>query len=462
MRLLLRLLAPAGVASTLVVATAPPAAAHGLGGRSDLPLPLWLFAYGAGFALLISFVALRLLWPAARLQAAAAGRRVPEPFDRAVAALGLPLRLVGLAAFGITLWAAWFGAPSAGSNIAPVAVYVVFWVGLPVVSAVVDDVWRVLSPFDSLAAAWQRIGRRRAHDERPPATPHWASGHWLAAAVLLAFQWLELAYHSPASTKVLALALSLYSVAMLAGAARWGRAWLRTGEGFGVLFGLIAHLAPFHRDDDGKLRVRPPFSGLAELQPRPGTAAAVLVVLGGTTFDGVTRTSFWTGVVGDANGWALTAYNTVGLVWVVGVVAVAYVAAMRLAARLSDRPPEDLVLTFVHSLVPIVVAYTIAHYFSLFVFEGQGALALASDPFGRGWNLFGTADRVIDFRTVSVAAIAYVQAGAIVVGHVAGVVVAHDRAVELFPLHEAVRSQYPVLAAMVLYTVGGLTLLLGA
>jgi hypothetical protein len=187
----------------------------------------------------------------------------------------------------------------------------------------------------------------------------------------------------------------------------------------------------------------------------------VLVVLGGTTFDGVTRTSFWAGVVDGTSGWALTAYNTVGLVWVVGIVAVAYLGAMRLAARLSDRPPEALVRTFVHSLVPIVLAYTVAHYFSLFVFEGQGALALVSDPFGLGWDLFGTAEWTIDFRAVSVATIAFVQAGAIVVGHVAGVVVAHDRAVELFPVREAVRSQYPVLAAMVAYTVGGLTLLLG-
>ncbi|HVM03119.1 MAG TPA: hypothetical protein VM263_10655, partial [Acidimicrobiales bacterium] len=118
-------------------------------------------------------------------------------------------------------------------------------------------------------------------------------------------------------------------------------------------------------------------------------------------------------------------------------------------------------LTFVPSLVPILLAYTIAHYFSLLVFEGQGALALASDPFGSGWDLFGTADWRIDFTAVTVATIAYVQAGAIVVGHVAGVVAAHDRAVELLPVRQAVRSQYPVLAAMVAYTVAGLTLLLG-
>lgn len=101
------------------------------------------------------------------------------------------------------------------------------------------------------------------------------------------------------------------------------RGWLRTGEGFGVFFGLFAHLAPFWRDDQGTLRVRPPFAGLAELQPDAGTAAVVLVVLGGTSFDGVTRTSFWASVVGDASGWAVTAYHTVGLIWLTGMVAVA-------------------------------------------------------------------------------------------------------------------------------------------
>ncbi len=458
-----RLGAGALVGMAVVVVSAPPAAAHGLGGRSDLPLPLWLFAYGAGFALIISFVALRLLWPSARLEGAAAGRTVPERLDSVVAALGLPVRILGLAAFGITLWAAWFGTSNVSSNIAPVTVYVVFWVGLPLASAILGDVWRVLSPFDTLAGAGQWIARRRDKQARDAKTPpRWASGHWLAASALLAFQWLELAYYNPASTRVLALALTVYSAAVLAGAARWGRTWLRSGEGFGVLFNLIGQLAPCYRDDDGALRLRPPFTGLADLQPGAGTAAVVLVVLGGTTFDGVTRTSFWDGVVAGASGWTFTAYNTVGLVWIIGLVAVAYVAATRLAARLTGCPVEALTLTFVHSLVPIVLAYTIAHYFSLFVFEGQGALALASDPFGEGWDLFGTADWRIDFTAVSVATIAFVQAGAIVVGHVAGVVVAHDRAVELFPLREAVRSQYPVLAAMVLYTVAGLTLLLGA
>ena len=119
-------------------------------------------------------------------------------------------------------------------------------------------------------------------------------------------------------------------------------------------------------------------------------------------------------------------------------------------------------MSFVHSLVPIAFAYALAHYFSLMVFEGQSALALASDPLGRGWNLFGTAGNPVDFTAVSAATIAYVQAAGIIAGHVAGVVVAHDRALVLFPHREATRSQYPLLAAMVVFTVGGLALLLGA
>lgn len=87
---------------------------------------------------------------------------------------------------------------------------------------------------------------------------------------------------------------------------------------------------------------------------------------------------------------------------------------------------------------------------------------MVSEPFGLGWDLFGTIDRGIDFRALSTTTIAYVQAGAIIVGHVGGVVVAHDRAVGIFDRVDAHRSQEPLLAVMVAYTVGGLALLLGS
>jgi len=102
--------------------------------------------------------------------------------------------------------------------------------------------------------------------------------------------------------------------------------------------------------------------------------------------------------------------------------------------------------------VPIALAYSVAHHFSYFVLEGQAIVALLSDPIGFGWDLFGTAGRAIDYGVLSSTAVAFVSAMAIVAGHVAGVFVAHDRALALFPAREATRSQYPLIAAMVLFT----------
>jgi hypothetical protein len=85
---------------------------------------------------------------------------------------------------------------------------------------------------------------------------------------------------------------------------------------------------------------------------------------------------------------------------------------------------------------------------------------LASDPFGRGWDLFGTADFAPNLALVSPQTVWYVQFGALVVGHVAGLAIAHDRAVVVFrDTRRSVEAQIPMLALMVLYTSAGLWLL---
>jgi len=445
----------------LVLTSAAPASAHGVGGRADLPLPLWLFTYGAGGALVASFVALRVLWPTPRLRDAAPGRELSPALDRMRLPALLVGRALGIASLGLVLVAAWWGSDDPAANLAPVAVYVVFWVGFQLLAAVLGPVWQLVNPFDTIAAAIERVQRPHGghgmSDRRiRPADP----GHWSAAVLLFSFVWLELAYYDSASPTALALWLTAYLAAVVAGTFRWGRGWLGHGEGFTALFDLLAHLSPLHVEA-GRLRLRPPFSGLSTYHTRQGTAALILVVLGSTSFDGLTRTELWADVVGDRTGWAQTTVSTVGLVLVISLMTAVYLAAMSMMARNVDRDRAELGATFLPSLIPIVLAYTLAHYFSLLIFEGQGAYALLSDPFGRGWDLFGTVDHSIDYLAVSVDTIAFVQAGAIVFGHIVGVVAAHDRAVELFPRRLAESSQYPLLGVMVLYTVGGLALLLG-
>jgi hypothetical protein len=136
-----------------------------------------------------------------------------------------------------------------------------------------------------------------------------------------------------------------------------------------------------------------------------------------------------------------------------------YTAAV-VGARRLVRAPRSLVPDFVLPLVPIAFAYLVAHYFSLFVIQGQFIYSLASDPFGKGWDLFGTVDFAPNLTIVSPETVWYVQVAALVAGHVAGLAIAHDRAVALFQdRSDALRSQYPMLGLMVLYTVGGLWLL---
>jgi hypothetical protein len=254
----------------------------------------------------------------------------------------------------------------------------------------------------------------------------------------------------------------VYTLIQIGGMHRYGRrTWLENGEAFGVYLGLIASIAPFTRDEDGRVVTRPFLAGLAGVSPRPGLLAVIMVALGSTTFDGFSRSTAWTNATISLAGLARTAAFTAGLLAAIGLVTLAYLLAMRTAARVVGGEWHALAVRFAPSLVPIVLAYVIAHYFSFLVLEGQLGLLLLSDPFGLGWNLFGTEDWVINLALVSPTTIWYVQVAAIVVGHVGGVVLAHDRAIAMFDREAAIRTQYALLAVMVLFTASGLLILSG-
>lgn len=451
--------AAAALAAAALWMHADVAAAHGVGGRLDLPVPLWQLAWAASFAVAASFVALGMFWDEPKFRALSDGRALPRPFQAASGVLSRLAAAFGLFALGVLLYAGLAGNTNPSVNIAPVAIYVIFWVGLQAVSALVGDVWACMNPFatisDGAARLWARLR------SRPVGDPERGAGNqWWAVASIFVFLWLELAYHDSADIRVLGWYLTGYTAAMLAGAAVLGRGWLRDAEGFGVLFTKLAAMAPLHRDGR-KLRARSPLAGLAVQSHKPGSAAFILVVLGSTTFDGFSRSTLWHDVISNRVGWELTAFNTVGLGFVILAVFVLYRAAVAGMAVITGDTEKELSEAFASSLVPIAAAYTIAHYFSYLLLEGQLLIAHLSDPFGRGWDLFGTAAYRVDYTAISTDAIAWTQTAAIAVGHVLAVALAHDRALERWPARLAMRSQYPMLAAMIAYTVVGLLLLLG-
>ncbi len=192
-----------------------------------------------------------------------------------------------------------------------------------------------------------------------------------------------------------------------------------------------------------------------------GALGGPAMALGSTTFDGVSRTSFWTDLTNELTGFAQIAIDTVGLLGTILAVGGVYALAMAAAGRVTGEPWHVLAVRFAHSLVPIAFAYVVAHYFSFLFIEGQIGLSRLSDPFGRGWNLFGTRDWVVNLTLLSPTTIWYVQVFAIVAGHIGGVILAHDRAIAVYPADVALRTQYALLAVMIVFTATGLLILSG-
>lgn len=221
----------------------------------------------------------------------------------------------------------------------------------------------------------------------------------------------------------------MYGAIQLAAATVFGSRWFDRGDAFEVYSTLIGHLAVLGRRRDGKLVLRNPLNGLDNLAPAPGLVATVAVLLGSTAYDGFSSSPLWTRfqqqvAIGQ------TATATLGLVATVLAVAATYTAAVRLTAILG-HPKErraHLPAAFAHSVIPVAVGYLVAHYFSLFVFEGQRTLILASDPMVTGADLFGTAGHPTDYLLVPASTIAILQVAAVVAGHLVGVIAAHDRA----------------------------------
>ncbi|MDP7383876.1 MAG: hypothetical protein QF382_07360, partial [Acidimicrobiales bacterium] len=187
----------ATVLAGMAMAGATPAGAHGIGGRTDLPLPAWQLAWAAGFAVASSFVALGAFWSQPRLVAAAdGGRPLVDTRRPVIRGLEFITKSIGVFLFGVLMWAAWRGNPNGAVNIAGDALLIWFWVGLQLVSFLFGDVWRMFNPYVTIAdsGAWVRAKIRGKE-----AAPTKAAGPlslWPAVAAIFAYLWFELAYHS--------------------------------------------------------------------------------------------------------------------------------------------------------------------------------------------------------------------------------------------------------------------------
>ena len=457
------------VAFAGVLLTIPaPALAHGIGGREDLPVPLGFFIVGAGFAIVVSFVMLSTNWREPRLQ--------DGPLDRPIRSSSWltwfyrSLRWLGAAGLVLVLAGGLIDGTSSRNNIAPVLVWVYFWLVVPFAAVLLGDLWHWMSP-------WRRLTlwANRDRPERPELLEE--VGYWPATLAFVAFTWLELVSPDSSLPRTLAIAAIVYTLYKVA-ITYW--AGPETGTQIGGAFTnyhrLLGAIAPIAAEEATErvsvgaatitqtrtftVTRRGWLRALPVLPIRPGLAPFVVAMIGTVTYDGMSSTGWWGDLFGSTA--RETWFGTAALVAAVLAVGGAYYAASYAAARIAggEQQTSDITASFAHTLVPIAFAYAFAHYFTLIIFEGQQLARMASDPFGLGWDIFGTADWAIVFST-STLWIWYVQLAAIVGGHIGGVVLAHDRALAEFGESVAARTQYAMLVLMVALTSLGLFILAG-
>jgi hypothetical protein len=467
-----RLVPAAAVAAVGALAAPEPAAAHGLVGRADLPIPEWLFGWAAAVVLIVSFAGLALLWQEPRLEGRETFRPLPDgvSFTLVNPATEVFAGLVGVGLLALTVYAGLAGVESPQANFAPTFIYVIVWVGLVLLSVLFGDVFRAFNPWRAIArgAGWL-AARVRGPLPAPFRYPEWL-GRWPAAIGLLGFAWMELAYSNGDDPSTLAVAALVYTAITLLAIACFGtQAWISRGEAFSVYFNLFSRISAVEVRD-GRLGLRPPLEALTRLKPVAGTIPLLVVMIGTVAFDGASEGKPWTDVAPDIQdfftslgfslGTALELTFTVGMLIGLAIVAGIFLLGIAGVRTVDPRPFGEIARSYVHTLVPIAAVYVLAHYFSLLVYNGQAMAYLASDPLGEGSDLFGTAGSTIDYGVVGATAIWYVQVGVLVAGHVCGLILAHDRALAMYQkARAATTSQYWMLAVMVAFTTGGLFLL---
>jgi hypothetical protein len=495
------ILPAAAVAGSLV---AWPAYAHGFGERTELPVPLGFFLIGAGLAVALSFVFISVL---VKISGQASYRRfnlLGTGWSRAALTspvLLLPVKLLSVFLLGLVVATGFFGDSSPSLNFNPTFVWIIWWVGMSIVVALLGNIWALVNPWKIIFGWAQGLYRlaRPGQDlslnlEYPPG---W--GIWPALALFVIFTWIQDAYPKTDVPNQVAAMTVIYSVITFGGMAMFGKnQWLRSGEAFTVVFGLLSRFSATEvrvtdqepclecttecRDLDGEcidcyecfekssgreLNLRPFAIGLGRNKPVSNDVLAFVVLLLATvTFDGFSATSAWvdfqTFVVNLFGGGGGEIFNSLTLADTLGVALLpvgfflVYLFFSRLMAGSvrNEVGTLELARVFCYSLIPIALAYNISHFITLLLIQGQLIVPLVSDPFGSGWDIFGTADYSLNISIINARILWFLSVGLIVLGHVLAVYLAHRVAIRTFSDRaSATNSQYPMLTLMVVYTI---------
>lgn len=420
--------------------------AHGVGRVYESPLPVWLYGLGAAVTVVISFF----------LRAAVRTRPVERPprllaGPRVVSVVVRILRGLALAGLFLALLAGVL-VRDRGLSLAPLLFWIALITGVTALNAFVAGYWEVIDPWASIERFY------RLETPEPTAVPPW----WLGPVLLYALFWFELVSGVGFEAVPVVGVLLAYSLFVFTFRVRWGRKW-RDSDPLSLLFGFAGACAPLVVDETGLYRQ----GWLKELDRPEETSkavfASVFVLLGATTLDNVRETNQWhhflrAARVDDVSSQVVDSF---ALLLFAGLFLLPYAAAVWVTARSmrADARVRAEMRHFAWSLIPIGIAYLLAHNAPLLMTGTPRLLRALSDPFDKGWDLFGTAAAFSDYLP-SPALVWFLEIALIIGGHVLGVLAGHRIALRRSGSHgAAVRSQIALTVLMSIFTITTLVLL---
>jgi hypothetical protein len=447
-----------------------PVSAHAFGTLYTLPIPYWMYAYAGTGVLLVSFLIIGFFIKEHKTPKSFPTRDISK--NRLIASLtSRPAqklyKAVSLILFGLTILSGLIGEDISAYNVNMTFFWVIFVLGLTYLTFVLGNIWSVINPWKIITEMIEGIRRK----EITGTLTYPAAWHYYPSFVLyVLFIIIELFMGTTPFT--LSLLLLEYTVITLAAIFLFGKKdWLTYGEFFSVFFRFISYCSPV-AVAGRKVLLRIPFTGLIDKRAKYFSVLLfILFMLSSTASDGFRETNTWqqfvwnsiytplSGFIGDG-GYQLT--SIIALILSPFFFLALYLLVMLIMKYWvkSKLSVTDLALSFAFSLVPIAFVYNAAHYFTLLLIQGQEMVRLISDPFGYGWNLFGTAGFSPNVGIISASSVWHVQVVLILIGHVVSVYVAHLIALTVFPDHKvALRSQLPMLILMIIYTAIGLWIL---
>lgn len=446
-----------------------PTFAHSFGALYNLPVPFWMYLYGGAAAIVASFIIVGLFvnpnkvnklidYPTLYLE------RITSLAKKAGHWLPTTLRTFSVFLLGLTVLTGLFGTEIPTFNFSMTFFWVFVVLFLTYLAALLGNFWQAINPWKVLVEWGERLmdGKLTGIFKYPKALAYYP-----ALVIYLLFIRAEL-FGGGGTPFGLANLLTQYTSVTVLAVLLFGKdAWFRYGELSSVFFSLISKLS-FLEVRDGKLYLRPPFIGaVKEKAEHFSQVLFVLFMLSSTAFDGFRETIPWLRFqfsVGDALQPVLgeASYDLVdqsGMILSLLIFLVVYLFLISLMKVFVAGRVVDLAKQFIFSIIPIALVYNVAHYYTLIITEGQNIVNLISDPFGFGWNIFGTANANLGWF-VDANFVWHSQVAVILIGHIAGVYLAHLIALKIFPTHrKALFSQFPMLVLMVAYTMAGLWIL---